>query len=116
MQRMLDQPELPESLQSGRIVVSTLGKRKLRGVTYPAVYHHYLALTVGENSVYNVDMPGNAVRFDDAGAGMTIKKGAVVNLTSKQASGSVVAFSNNNTYLNAEPGAIFMSLGQVVSL
>lgn len=88
-----------------------VGQTQTAGRTFPAVYSHYLALTVGENSVYNVDMPGNAVRFDDAGAGMTIKKGAVVNLTSKQTSGSVVAFSNNNTYLNAEPGSFFYVIG-----
>lgn len=88
-----------------------VGQTQTVGRTYPAVYHHYLALTVGENSVYNVDMPGNAVRFDDDGAGMTIKKGAVVNLTSKQAAGSVVAFSANNTYLNAEPGSFFYVIG-----
>lgn len=87
------------------------GQTQTTGRTYPAVYHHYLSLNVGENSVFNVDMPGNAVRFDDAGAGMTIKKGAVVNLTSKQSSGSVVAFSNNNTYLNAEPGSYFYVIG-----
>ncbi|MCD1025504.1 WxL domain-containing protein [Enterococcus sp. SMC-9] len=87
------------------------GQTQTLGRTYPAVYSHYLALTVGENSVYNVDMPGNAVRFDDDGAGMTIKKGAIVNLTSKQDSGSVVAFSNNNTYLNAEPGSYFYVIG-----
>ena len=88
-----------------------VGQTQTSGRTYPAVYHHYLSLTVGENSTYNVDMPGNAVRFDDAGAGMTIKKGAIVNLTSKQTSGSVVAFSNNNTYLNAEPGSYFYVIG-----
>ncbi len=87
------------------------GQTQTSGRTYPAVYSHYLALTVGENSVFNVDMPGNAVRFDDNGAGMTIKKGAIVNLTSKQASGSVVAFSNNNTYLMAEPGSYFYVIG-----
>ncbi|MGG5371967.1 pectate lyase-like adhesive domain-containing protein [Enterococcus sp. AZ196] len=87
------------------------GQTQTVGRTFPAVYHHYLSLNVGENSVFNVDMPGNAVRFDDAGAGMTIKKGAVVNLTSKQTSGSVVAFSNNNTYLNAEPGSYFYVIG-----
>lgn len=87
------------------------GQTQTGGRTYPAVYSHYLAITVGENSVFNVDMPGNAVRFDDNGAGMTIKKGAVVNLTSKQASGSVVAFSNDNTYLIADPGSYFYVIG-----
>lgn len=88
-----------------------VGQTQTSGRTYPAVYQHYLALTVGENSVYNVDMPGNAVRFDDTGAGMTIKKGAVVNLTSKQPAGSIVAFSANNTYLNAETGSYFYVIG-----
>lgn len=88
-----------------------VGQTQTTGRTYPAVYSHYLSLTVGENSVYNVDMPGNAVRFDDVGAGMTIKKGAVVNLTSKQAAGSVVAFSADNTFLNAEPGSYFYVIG-----
>lgn len=88
-----------------------VGQTQIFGRTYPAVYHHYQALTVGENSVFNVDMPGNAVRFDDAGAGMTIKKDAIVNLTSKQTAGSIVAFSNNNTYLNAETGSFFYVIG-----
>ena len=88
-----------------------VGQTQTTGRTYPAVYSYYLALTVGENSVFNVDMPGNAVRFDDTGAGMTIKKGAVVNLTSKQLAGSIVAFSANNTYLNAEPGSFFYVIG-----
>lgn len=88
-----------------------VGQTQTVGRTYPAVFEHYLSLTVGENSVYNVDMPGNAVRFDDVGAGMTIKKGAIVNLTSKQTAGSIVAFSANNTYLNAETGSYLYVIG-----
>uniref|UniRef100_UPI00403F6E4B pectate lyase-like adhesive domain-containing protein n=1 Tax=Candidatus Enterococcus willemsii TaxID=1857215 RepID=UPI00403F6E4B len=81
------------------------------GTTYLAVYSYYQALTVGENSTFNVNMPGNAVRFDMNGSGMTVKSGAIVNLTSKRNSGSVVAYSNNNTYLNVEPGAYFYTIG-----
>lgn len=88
-----------------------VGQVQTAGRTYPAVYLYYKAITVGENSVFNVDMPGNAVRFDNEGSGMTIKKGAIVNLTSKQVAGSIVAFSNNNTYLTAEPGSYFYVIG-----
>lgn len=82
------------------------------GTTYPAVYLYYQRLTVGENSVFNVNMPGNAVRFDEDGSGMIIKPGAVVNLTSKQNSGAVIAFSNNNNYLEVNPGAYFYVIGR----
>lgn len=82
------------------------------GTTYPAVYQYYQRLTVGENSVFNVNMPGNAVRFDENGSGMIVKSGAVVNLTSKQNSGAVVAFSNDNTYLEVDPGAYFYVIGR----
>lgn len=88
-----------------------VGQTQTAGRNYPAVYHNYLALTVGENSVFNVDMPGNAVRFDTKGSGMTIKKGAIVNLTSKQTSGSIVAFNDNDTYLKAEAGSYFYVIG-----
>lgn len=88
-----------------------IGQTQKAGGNYPAVYSNYQAITVGENSICNIDMPGNAVRFNTNGAGMTIKKGAVVNLTSKRSSYSVVAFSANNTYLNAEPGSYFYVIG-----
>lgn len=88
-----------------------LTQSQTTGTTYPAVYSYYQALTVGENSTFNVNMPGNAVRFDMDGAGMTIKAGAIVNLTSKQNSGSVVAYSNDNNYLIVEPGAYFYTIG-----
>ncbi|MGM0215891.1 pectate lyase-like adhesive domain-containing protein [Enterococcus sp. AZ109] len=82
------------------------------GTTYPAVYLYYQRLNVGENSIFNVNMPGNAVRFDENGSGMIIKPGAVVNLTSKKNSGAVIAFSNNNTYLEVNPGAFFYVIGR----
>lgn len=89
----------------------TLTQSQTSGTTYPAVFSYYQGITIGEGSAFNVNMPGNAVRFDEKGAGMTIKKGAVVNLTSKQDSGSVVAFSTNDTYLTAEPGSYFYVIG-----
>ncbi|MDA3973105.1 Ig-like domain-containing protein [Enterococcus thailandicus] len=88
-----------------------LTQSQTTGTTYPAVYSYYQALTVGENSTFNVNMPGNAVRFDMDGAGMTVKAGAIVNLTSKQNSGSVVAYSNDNNYLIVDPGAYFYTIG-----
>ncbi len=89
-----------------------LSQSQSAGTTYPAVYHHYQRLTVGENSVFNVNMPGNAVRFNDDGSGMIVKSGAIVNLTSKQNSGAVVAFHGNNCYLNVEPDAYFYVIGR----
>lgn len=89
----------------------TLTQSQTSGTTYPAVYHHYQALTIGEGSTFNVNMPGNAVRFDDEGAGMTVKTGAVINLTSKKRSGSVIAFSDDNTYMNVESGSYFYVIG-----
>lgn len=95
----------------GKNCTVSLGQTQTTGRTYPAVFSHYLALTIGENSIFNVDMPGNAVRFDDKGSGMTIKSGAKVNLTSKQPAGSIVAFSEDNTYLNVEPDSFFYVIG-----
>ncbi len=89
-----------------------LTQSQISGTTYPAVYSYYQALTVGENSTFNVNMPGNAVRFDMNGSGMRIKSGAVVNLTSKQNSGSVVSYSNDNTYLIVDPKAYFYTIGR----
>lgn len=89
-----------------------LTQSQTSGTTYPAVYSYYQALTVGENSTFNVNMPGNAVRFDMNGSGMRVKSGAVVNLTSKQNSGSVVSYSNDNTYLIVDPKAYFYTIGR----
>lgn len=88
-----------------------LQQSQTSGTTYPAVYQHYQDMTIGENVVYNVAMPGNAVRFDDENSSMTIKNGAVVNLTSKQKSGSVVSYNANNSIFKVEPGAYFYTIG-----
>ncbi|OTP19947.1 WxL domain-containing protein [Enterococcus mundtii] len=88
-----------------------LGQSQTVGTTYPAVYLNYSQLTVGENATFNVTMPGNAVRLQVDGARMDVKSGAKVNLTSKSTSGSVVAFSRNNTKINVEPNAEFYVIG-----
>lgn len=88
-----------------------LGQTQTSGVAYPAVYHHYKDITIGENAVYNVAMPGNAVRFDDNNSSFTAKKGSIVNLTSKQASGAVVSYQSNNNIFTVEPGAFFYTIG-----
>ncbi|NMP59571.1 WxL domain-containing protein [Enterococcus mundtii] len=88
-----------------------LGQSQTVGTTYPAVYLNYSQLTVGQNATFNVTMPGNAVRLQVDGARMDVKSGAKVNLTSKSTSGSVVAFSRNNTTINVEPNAEFYVIG-----
>ncbi|WP_062805760.1 WxL domain-containing protein [Enterococcus pernyi] len=88
-----------------------LGQSQTVGTTYPAVYLNYSQLTVGQNATFNVTMPGNAVRLQVDGARMDVKSGAKVNLTSKSTSGSVIAFSRNNTIINVEPTAEFYVIG-----
>lgn len=85
-------------------------KNSSSGTSYPAVYHHYASLTVGENSIYNANMQGNSVRFDQNDAKMTIKNGAVVNLLSR-GSGEVVQYSANNSDLTVEPGGSLYIVG-----
>lgn len=88
-----------------------LRQSQTSGTTYPAVYQHYKDMTIGENVVYNVAMPGNAVRFDDNNSSMTVKKGAIVNLTSKQTSGAVINFQSNDNRFIVEPEAYFYTIG-----
>lgn len=88
-----------------------LQQSQTSGTTYPAVYQHYQAITIGENVVYNVAMPGNAVRFDDNKSSMTVKNGAIVNLTSKQKSGAVINYNANDSIFKIEPGAYFYTIG-----
>lgn len=85
-------------------------KNSSNGTTYPAVFHHYASLTVGENSIYNANMNGNAVRFDQPNSQMTIKDGAVVNLLSR-GNGEVLQYSANNSNLTVEPGGSLYIVG-----
>lgn len=82
------------------------------GVSYPAVYQFYQAITIGENAVFNVAMPGNAVRFDAPNSSFTAKKGSIVNLTSKRDSGAVVSYNTNNSTFKTEPGAYLYTIGK----
>ncbi|HDR7793100.1 TPA: WxL domain-containing protein [Bacillus luti] len=95
----------------GRDSKVRLSQTQTLGTTFPAVYDYYKDITIGENAVFNVAMPGNAVRFDRQYSSFTAKKGSIVNLTSKQKSGSVVNYNNSNTYLKVEPGAYFYTIG-----
>lgn len=81
------------------------------GTAYPAVYQYYKSMTIGENAVFNVNMPGNAVRFDLSGSTFTAKKGSITNLTSKLASGAVVNFNASNSVFKVEEGAYFYTIG-----
>ncbi|OPA14075.1 cell envelope integrity protein TolA [Bacillus cereus] len=95
----------------GRDSKVRLSQTQTSGTTFPAVYSYYKDITIDENAVFNVAMPGNAVRFDQQYSSFTAKKGSIVNLTSKQRSGSVVNYNNSNTYLKVEPGAYFYTIG-----
>ncbi|MGE1006180.1 pectate lyase-like adhesive domain-containing protein [Bacillus cereus] len=95
----------------GRNSKVRLSQTQTSGTTFPAVYSYYKDMTIEENAIFNVAMPGNAVRFDQQYSSFTAKKGSIVNLTSKQRSGSVVNYNNSNTYLKVEPGAYFYTIG-----
>ncbi|CUB10915.1 hypothetical protein BN2127_JRS1_02701 [Bacillus cereus] len=95
----------------GRDSKVRLSQTQTSGTTFPAVYSYYKDITIEENAIFNVAMPGNAVRFDQQYSSFTAKKGSIVNLTSKQKSGSVVNYNNSNTYLKVEPGAYFYTIG-----
>jgi|GEM_PF-1251798 len=88
-----------------------LSQSQTAGVTFPAVYSYYGDITINENVVFNVAMPGNAVRFDQENSSFTAKKGSIVNLTSKQKSGAVVNYNNSNNHLKVESGAYFYTIG-----
>ncbi|MCC2454347.1 pectate lyase-like adhesive domain-containing protein [Bacillus cereus] len=88
-----------------------LSQSQTSGVTYPAVYSYYDDIIINENVVFNVAMPGNAVRFDQESSSFTAKKGSIVNLTSKQKSGAVVNYNNSNNYFKVESGAYFYTIG-----
>lgn len=85
-------------------------KNSTSGTTYPAVYSYYQHLSVGEGSIYNANMNGNAVRFDRADSHMTIKDGAVVNLLSR-GNGEVLQYSANNSNLTVEAGGSLYVVG-----
>ncbi|TFJ72380.1 pectate lyase-like adhesive domain-containing protein [Carnobacterium maltaromaticum] len=89
-----------------------MSQTQTSGVSYPAVYQYYQAMTIGENAVFNVAMPGNAVRFDAPNSSFTAKKGSIVNLTSKRDSGAVVSYNTTNSTFKTEPGAYFYTIGK----
>ncbi|GGD04998.1 pectate lyase-like adhesive domain-containing protein [Enterococcus wangshanyuanii] len=89
-------------------------KNETTGTSYPAVFSHYRAMTIGEGSIYNSNMAGNSVRFDDAGSSLTVKKDATINLLSR-GTGSVMQFSADNTAFNLEPGGSVYIVGSTTS-
>ncbi|MGG5343043.1 isopeptide-forming domain-containing fimbrial protein [Enterococcus sp. AZ192] len=86
--------------------------------TYPSVFSYYKELEVGENSIYNANMAGNSVRFDNPGV-MTVKANAVVNLLSR-GTGEVLQYSSNDASVVVEPtGSLYIvgnTTGGVVGL
>lgn len=85
------------------------------GTAYPAVYLNYGAMTIGENAVFNVIMPGNAVRMQNSDSSFTAKKGSIVNLTSRANEASVFANINGATF-TAEEGSTLYIIGVRPSL
>ncbi|MFE4894646.1 pectate lyase-like adhesive domain-containing protein [Peribacillus butanolivorans] len=88
-----------------------LTQSQTTGTTYPAVYLYYKDITVGENAKLDINMPGNAVRFDDGDGSFTVKSGSYVNLTSKLTSGSVVAYNSSNNFFHVAPDAELYVIG-----
>lgn len=89
-------------------------KNTTAGTLYPAVYSFYNTLTVGENSIYNANMQGNSVRYNQLGSGMVVKSGAVANLLSR-GSGVVMQFTANDSWFEVEPGGSVYIVGSTTS-
>lgn len=84
------------------------------GTSYPAVFHYYTTLRIGEEANFNVNMPGNSVRFNFANSNVSIKRNATVNLKNA-ANKPVVNFAASNTSFTAEPGASVTIIGMGTS-
>ncbi|MEI5994536.1 isopeptide-forming domain-containing fimbrial protein [Candidatus Enterococcus mansonii] len=89
-------------------------KNETTGASYPAIFQHYRTMTIGEGSVYNSNMQGNSVRFDDASSSLVVKKDATVNLLSR-GNGSVMQFNANDTAFQLEPGGSIYIVGSTTS-
>ena len=81
------------------------------GTAFPAIYQHYGTMTIGENSTFNANMQGNAVRFDDSGSEFVLKAGATTNLLSR-GGGAVVLYNASNTSFVTEPTSSVFIVGQ----
>lgn len=84
------------------------------GTSYPAVFHYYTTLTIGEEANFNVNMPGNSVRFNFANSTVSIKQNATVNLKNTT-NKPVVNFAASNTSFTADPGASVTIIGMGTS-
>ncbi|KAF1297835.1 hypothetical protein BAU15_07990 [Enterococcus sp. JM4C] len=82
------------------------------GYIFPAIYHHYGTMTIGENATFNANMTGNAVRFDDNGSKFVAKKGSTVNLLSRGGASVVNYYASNSSFIG-EPGSSIFIAGQV---
>lgn len=100
-----------EEFTVGKNCLVRMTQSQTNGTDYPAVFDQYQTLTIGENSVWNVSMPGNAVRLQHANAAATIKAGAVVNLTSTRPGLNVISFAQDNQRFKVEPTASLFVIG-----
>ncbi|MBP1040025.1 cell surface protein [Vagococcus sp. BWB3-3] len=89
-----------------------LSQSQKGGTTYPAVFYHYKTITIGEGATYNVNMPGNAVRFNFNTSEMVVKANATVNLRNGSTTTSVINFAVSDTRFVSEAGASITIIGK----
>lgn len=76
-------------------------------IYYPAVYYYFSKITIGKNSIFNVNMPGNAVRFNHDNSSMVVEFGAVVNLKTRSNDHSTIAYNAKKSNIRVNPGSYF---------
>ncbi|MBL1227569.1 isopeptide-forming domain-containing fimbrial protein [Enterococcus sp. BWR-S5] len=95
--------------------------------TFPAVYASYQAATIKEGATVNIDMPGNAWRFNAQNSSLRVKNGATLNLISR-GTGSVFQYGRgaymdntfnslnpNNVHAVFEPGSSVFMYGKTAT-
>ncbi|MHC5216534.1 pectate lyase-like adhesive domain-containing protein [Enterococcus sp. LJL128] len=92
-------------------------KNSTNGTAYPAMYHNWREFELGEGSVYNSNMMGNAFRISKT-ATVKIKKDATMNLISR-GTGAVLQFGGSYGFTNTsgsqfdvEPGGSIYIVGE----
>ncbi|MCL1991222.1 MAG: hypothetical protein FWG67_10080 [Defluviitaleaceae bacterium] len=94
----------------GDNVTLTLTKTAGTGATYPAIFDRWETMTIGENSVLDINFEGPAFALSSQGATFTAQYGSVINLTRRTAGPVLTYFSAlgrnpSNASFTIEPGA-----------
>lgn len=88
-----------------------LSQTQKAGASYPAIYYYYGEITIGKGATFNINLTGNAVRFNFSNSSMVVQRNATVNLRSSSTTSSVVNFAASWTSFIAEPGASITIIG-----